>query len=143
MSEIAVGGGRAMAERQMTDTFTIYRPNGTSLDASGMETPAYAPVGSTLGKIQSRSSGLGNAGDTTVRTQNVGGVDRPVIEAGIHVPVDSPAPVLGSKGVGWEYVLTTPGPSTPAELIGSRWLVVDSPAKSAMTARRLDVVRLP
>jgi hypothetical protein len=44
--------------------------------------------------------------------------------------------------VGWEYVLTELGPLTDPSLLNSRWLVVDAPAKSYATARRLDVVRL-
>lgn len=123
----------------MLDTFTAYAPTGTTKDADGMEVPAYESRGTTQGKIQGRS----RDSDTNARTVSVGGVDRPVVEGGLHIPVDAPAPALGSRGTGWEYVLTTPGPSTPPDLVGSRWLVVDSPAKSHMTARRLDVVRLP
>lgn len=130
---------RAEAESLMLDTFTAYRPNGTTLNAAGMEVPAYLLVGTTTGKVQGRS----RDSDTNTRTQSVGGVDRPVIEGGLHIPVDSTAPMLGPKGVGWEYVLTAAGPLTPPDLVGSRWLVVDSPAKSFMTARRLDVVKLP
>lgn len=130
---------QAEAEGQMQDTFTAYAPAGKVKDADGMKWATYNAAGTTQGKIQSRS----RQGDTNVRTETVGGVARPVIEGGLHIPVDSPAPTAGPLGVGWEYVLTTPGPFTPPELAGSRWLVVDSPAKSYMTSRRLDVVRLP
>lgn len=130
--------GRQRAQALMLDTFTAYSPAGTTKDADGMEVPAYVAQGTTVGKIQGRSKG-----DTNTRTESVGGVDRPVVESGLHIPVEAPAPAYGPRGTGWEYVLTTPGPSTPPDLVGSRWLVVDSPAKSAMTARRLDVVRLP
>lgn len=123
----------------MLDTFTAYAPAGTTKDADGMEVQGYAVQGTTVGKIQGRS----RDSNTNARTESVGGVDRPVVEGGLHIPVDAPAPVSGARGTGWEYVLTTPGTSTPPELVGSRWLVVDSPAKSHMTARRLDVVRLP
>lgn len=130
--------GRRAAAAQFLDTFTAYAPSGKTTDADGMETEGYAQMGTMPGKVQSRS----RQGDTSVRTVSVGGVDRPVVEGGLHIPVDAPAPAYGPLGIGWEYVLTTPGPFTPAELVGSRWLVVDSPAKSYMTARRLDVVRL-
>lgn len=141
--QTAVAAGRRAAEAQMLDTFTVYAPHGTTTDADGMEVPDYVIVGTTPGKIQSRTGGIGNGGDTNTRTANVGGVDRPVVDGGLHVPVDSLAPEFGARGTGWEYVLTTPGPSTPPDLTGSSWLVVDSPSKSHMTARRLDVVRLP
>lgn len=127
----------------MLDTFTVYAPNGTTRDADDMKVTAYQPQGTTVGKIQSRNGGIGNSGDTNTRTANVGGVDRPVVEGGLHIPVGSPAPVFGPRGTGWEYVLTAAGPSTPPDLVGTRWLAVDAPSKSYMTARRLDVVRLP
>jgi hypothetical protein len=126
------------AESLMLDTFTAYAPTGKTKNADGMEVAGYAVRGTTPGKVQSRS----REGDTSARRVSVGGADRPVVEGGIHVPVDGLAPVGGNLGVGWELVLTTPGPMTPAELTDSRWLVIDSPAKSYMTARRLDVVRL-
>lgn len=121
----------------MLDTFTVYAPAGKTTDVDGMESPAYTTIGTTRGKVQGRSKG-----DTSARRINVAGVDRLVVDAGLHVAVDSPAPAQGNLGIGWEYVLTTAGPATPADLVESRWLVVDSPAKSFMTARRLDVVRL-
>lgn len=130
---------RREAESLFTDVFTAYRPTGYTRAADGMETPSYEQVGRTPGKIQARG---GSSRDTSARTQNVAGVDRPIVEGGLHIPVDAQAPTLGPKGVGWEYVLTSPGPFTPHDLAGSRWLVVDSPAKSFQTARRLDVVRL-
>lgn len=134
---------RQQAESLMLDTFTVYAPNGTTTDVDGMEVPAYEVQGATPGKIQSRTGGIGNGGDTNTRTETVGGVGRPVVDSGLHIPVTAPAPEFGSRGTGWEYVLTTPGPATPPDLVGSRWLVVDAPSKSHMTARRLDVVRLP
>jgi hypothetical protein len=70
-------------------------------------------------------------------------MERPVVEGGLHIPIDSPVPAVGKYGVGWEYVLTDLGPLTDPSLLNSRWLVVDAPAKSYATARRLDVVRLP
>lgn len=131
--------GRRAAESLMLDTFTAYSPNGKTTDADGMETPGYASQGTIRGKL---AAGSRQSNDTVARTVTVGGVDRLVVQGGLHLPVAAPPPVIGGLGAGWEYVLTTPGPMTPTELTGSRWLVVDSPAKSYMTARRLDVVRL-
>lgn len=138
MSSAAVAAGRRAAEREMADTFTAYVPGDLTKDADGMETQSYETAGSTLGKLQGRS----RDSDSNTRTINIGGVDRDLIEGGLHLPVDAPAPAVGDIGTGWEYVLTSPGPATPADLLNSRWLVVDAPAKSYMTARRLDVVRL-
>ncbi len=123
----------------MLDTFTAYAPDGFDTDADGMRTPKYATRGTTRGKLQSRS----RQGGDGVREVSVGNVDLEVFEGGLHLPLSSPAPVVGDLGTAWEYVLTTLGPATPPELLGSRWLVVGSASmKSYVTARRLDVVRL-
>lgn len=136
----ATTAGRRAAESLMLDTFTAYAPTTSpTLDADGMETPGYAVVSTTLGKI---TGGSRQSSDTASREIRVGGVSREVVEGGLHLPVDADSPTAGDLGAGWEYELTTLGPTTPAELLGSRWLVVDAPAKSYMTARRLDVVRL-
>jgi hypothetical protein len=123
----------------MPDTFAAYSPNGVTADADGMETPAFASQGSTIGKTQSASS---QSRDTNTRTVKVGGVDRTVVEGGLHIPIGSPRPAGGLRGVGWEYVCTAVGPES-ASRVGQRWLVVNSPTKTHMTARRLDVVEVP
>lgn len=124
----------------MSDTFTAYSPTGDpATDPDGMETLEYYAQGTTLGKI---TGGSRQSSDTAVREIRVGGVSRQVVEGGLHIPVDAPSPTGGDLGEGWEYELTAVGPSTPADLLNSRWLVVDAPSKSYMTARRLDVVRL-
>lgn len=122
----------------MGDEFAAYSPGDSTTDADGMQTPGYNPEGFTRGKIQGRS----RESDSNARTVSIGGVERDLIEGGLHIPVDAPAPSAGDLGAGWEYVLTSLGPSTPADLLNSRWLVIDAPIKSYMTARRLDVVRL-
>jgi len=123
----------------MSDTFTAYSPNGTTTDANGFEVPAYANEGETVGKIAGPSM---QSRDTATRTERIGGMDRPVVEGGLHIPVSADMPAVGEYGVGWEYVLTDLGPMTDPSLQDSRWLVVDAPAKSYATARRLDVCRL-
>lgn len=130
---------RARAESMYLDTFTAYSPSGTTTDADGFKHPTYASEGTTPGKVAGPSM---QARDTNAREVVVGGVSRPVVEGGLHIPVSAAVPAVGEYGFGWEYVLTTLGPLTDPSLLNSRWLVVDAPAKSYATARRLDVVRL-
>lgn len=130
---------RVEAESLMQDTFVAYAPAGSPPDADGMEIPAYAVQGVTRGKIQGGSS---STADVAVTEVTVGGVKRALVRGGLHIPVSSAAPIHGDLGKAWEYELTALGPSTPADLLGSRWLVVNSEPKSIVTARRLDVVRL-
>ena len=123
--------GRVAAEQEMADTFTAYSPNGTTTDANGYEVPAFASQGSTPGKVQART----RQGDTNVRMIRVGDVDRPVLEGGLHIPISATVP-----SVGWEYVCTAIGSLSDAALLNRRYRVVDVPAKTYATARRLDVV---
>lgn len=122
----------------MTDRFTAYSPDGFTV-VGGLEVPAYADEGSTVGKVQAPSA---QAGDTPTRTVTVGGVSRPVLAGGLHIPVGSDLPVAGDQGVGWEYECTSVGAVSDASLVGRRFLVVGVPAKSFATARRLDVVEV-
>lgn len=131
-------GLREVAESTYEDTFTAYVPGEPAKDPDGMETPTYIAAGTTVGKIQ----GPSRDSDVNARTISIGGIERDLLVGGLHIPAGAPAPTAGDIGTGWEYELTTAGRMTPADLQGSRWLVVDSPAKSYMTARRLDVVRL-
>jgi len=126
-----LGAMQARAESLFVDTFAAYSPNGTTTDANGYQVPAFASQGSTPGKIQSRAL----QGDTSVRTVRVGDVERPVLEGGLHIPISAPVPAIG-----WEYVCTAAG-SDPA-LLNRRYRVVDVPAKTFATARRLDVVMI-
>lgn len=132
-----LGAMRARAVSLMHDSFTAYSPNGLAPGPAGLEQPSYVTQGTTVGKIAAVSRD-----DTGTSQETVGGVGRRVPTATLHIPFSSFAPVGGERFIGWEFVLTTPGPNTAPELAGSRWLVVDSPAKSYATARRLDVVRL-
>lgn len=123
---------RAQAESLMQDTFTAYSYEWRKVD--GIEEKVWAPQGATPGKIAGRS----REGDTNTRTVTIGGVERPVVEGGLHIPIGAPVP-----DIGWEYELTTLGPNSDPALLGRRWRVVDVPAKSYATARRLDVVEIP
>lgn len=129
---------RAEAEATFRDTFTAYAPT-TDTVVNGFEVDGYTSQGTTPGKIAGPSA---QASDTNARTVTVGNAELLVVQGGLHIPVSAPVPTAGEYGTGWEYVLTTLGPFTDPSLLNSRWLVVDAPAKSYATARRLDVVRL-
>ena len=122
------------AEGTMLDQFDVYAP-GTGTDADGFETnAATVPKDSTVGKVAGRSRDA----DTNTRTVTIGGVERPVIDGGLHIPLGAQVPE-----VGWEYVLVELGPNSDPALLNRRYRVVDVPAKSYATARRLDVVEVP
>lgn len=123
----------------MTLTLTAYSPNGFTTDADGLEVPAYASEGTTRGKVQGPSA---STADAAVRTVTVGGVSRPVLVAGLHIPVSADLPAVGDRGIGWEYVVTAIGGFDSPSLLGRRFLVVGAPDKSFATARRLDVVEV-
>lgn len=129
---------RAEAEALMTATFTAYSPDGfTAVD--NIQELAFANQGDTPGKVQGSSS---STADTATEVVTIGGVRRPVLKAGLHIPVSSPLPVAGDQGIGWEYECTAVGDPADASLVGRRYLVHNVPAKSFATARRLDVVEV-
>lgn len=136
---------QAHAESMMTLTFTAYSPNGTTTDADGYEVQQYVDEGQTPGKVQGGSQ----AGkDTQTRYVNVGGTERPVLEGGLHIPLDrflfdGLLIVAGEqRGIGWEFEVYSIGPADDPALLGRRYLVVEVPAKSFATARRLSVVEV-
>lgn len=136
---------RAEAEAEMTLILTAYSPNGTTPDADGYEVQQYADEGSTPGKVQAGSQA---GSDTATRYVGVGGTERPVMAGGLHIPVgmfllDGLLIVAGEqRGIGWEFEVSSIGPNDDPALLGRRYLVVGVPAKSHMTARRLDVVEV-
>jgi hypothetical protein len=65
-----------------------------------------------------------------------------VLRAGLHIPISSDLPTAGDRGVGWEYEVTAIDSFDDPTLLGRRFLVVNAPAKSFATARRLDVVEV-
>lgn len=125
--------GRRAAERLMADVFAAYSPNGFSTDADGMKVPAFTSEGSTFGRLH---AGV-RLQSVSATTTTVGGVERPVYDGGIRIPISATVP-----GVGWEYVLTSAGPATDPALVGRRWHVVGTQADSYATARRLNVVEV-
>lgn len=121
------------ARSLMGDTFDAYSPAGTTPDVDGYDVPAFTSEGTTSGKIQARS----RQGDTATRTVRVGDIERPVLEGGLHIPIGATVP-----GIGWEYVCTAVGQRSDPALLNRRYRVVDVPAKTYATARRLDVVQI-
>lgn len=122
---------RDYSEATFTDTFTAYAYTWTEVD--GLQEQTWVEQYATPGKVAGRS----RQGDTNTRTEEVGGVQRPVIEGGLHIPLDAPLPAIG-----WELVCDAVGPSSDPSLVGRRWRVIDVPAKSFATARRLDIVEV-
>lgn len=127
----------------MTLTFTAYSPAGTTKDADGYDVQQYADEGETPGKVQGQSGK-----DTQTRYVRVGGTERPLIAGGVHIPLDrfifdKTLLIVADeqRGVGWELEVSSVGPHDPA-LLGRRYLVVEVPAKSYATARRLSVVEV-
>lgn len=125
----------------MTDLFYPYSPDpdAVTTDAEGFSAPGYADETATYGRLAGPSA---QSADTNARTVTIGGMEREVVSGGLHIPISADVPAFGEYGVGWEYELVELGPTTDPSLLNSRWLVVDAPAKSQATARRLDVVRL-
>jgi hypothetical protein len=114
-------------------------PDGTTT-VDGLEVQAYAQHDDTVGKVQ---GGSASTQDTATEFIQIGGVKRPIMRGGLHIPVGAPVPVAGDRGVGWEYhciAVATPGDQS---LVGRWYLVVNVPAKTYATARRLDVVEVP
>lgn len=136
---------RAEAERTMTLTLVAYSPSGvSSTDDDGYEVPGYVDEGVTPGKVQS-----GSGKDSETRYVNVGGVERPVIDGGLHIPLDRFVfdglliEASEQRGQAWELEVFSIGPADDPALLGRRYMVVSAPAKSFATARRLDVVEIP
>lgn len=117
----------------MSDTFTAYSPGSKTPNPDGYEVDGWSTEYATPGKI----AGISRQGDTNTRLVTIGTVDHPVLEGGLHIPIDAALPAIG-----WEFECTAVGPSSDPSLLGSRYRVVDVPLKSYATARRLDVVRI-
>jgi len=105
-----------------------------------IEVQVYADEEPTFGKVQGGSQ---STSDTATRYVKVGGVERPVLAAGLHIPISAVVPKAGDRGVGWEYECTAVTDPADQALVGRRYLVVNVPAKTYATARRLDVVEEP
>lgn len=132
--------GQAMAESLMTLTLTAYEPSGFTTDADGYKVPSYTDRGTVSGKVQGGSQ----AGkDTQTRYVRIGDTERPVLEGGLHIPISATVPAAGEqRGLGWEYLVVGVNGLADVALLGRRYLVVEVPAKSLATARRLSVIEL-
>lgn len=127
-----IDSGRALAESLMTDFGVMRRPTGHNAQTSdGEEVPIFEDVFSSRCKIQ----GVGK--DETYRTVTVGGVERELLTAGLHLPLNAP-----SVEHGWVFEVTKVGALSDIRLIGRRYYVHNDPVKSRATARRLDVVEV-
>lgn len=129
-----LGQFQADAESEMTLTLTAYSPNGVTV-VDDLEVPAFATEGVTRGKVQGSSQAQSQP---YTRTEVIGGVERPIIEGGLHIPLSASVPSRT-----WEYQVTAIGSNDDTALLGRRYWVASVPAKSRMTARRLDVVEVP
>lgn len=137
---------RAHAESLMTLTLEAQQP-GQVTDDAGRLVPGYVPVGApVIGKIQGSSAA---ARDTYTRTVKIGGVDRPVLQAGLHIPIgefitDGVLQIVASdnQAVAWRFKVTAGSCADDASMVGRIYQVVSVPAKSYATARRLDVVEV-
>ncbi|WP_436702403.1 DUF6093 family protein [Nocardioides sp. BYT-33-1] len=142
-SDAAIMAGRQAAEAQMTLTLAAYSPAGLVPDADGYKVPTFNPEGQTFGKIQ---GGTRSSKDTATRYVKIGDVERPVIEAGLHISIGAKVPAAGEQrgqvGGAWEYVVLAVGAGDDPALLGRRFMVIAVPAKSKATARRLDVIEL-
>lgn len=113
----------------MLETFTAYAATWTTV--GGLQVQTWVQQYVTDGKVAGRSR---QGGDTNTRIVTIGGIERFVLEGGLHIPLNA-----GLPAVGWEFVCTAAGPYSDPSLLGRRFRVVDVPAKSYATARRLDV----
>lgn len=130
---------REQAESLMTLTLRAYAP-GVVTDTEGIAVPGYTAQGDVQGKVQGPSSA---SRDTQTDYASIGGVQRPVVKAGLHLPVDATKPVAGSQGVGWEYEVIQVSGLANINLLGKRYLVVGGEGpKSFPTALRLDVAEV-
>lgn len=136
---------QAAAESLMKITFRVYVPGEPVVGLDGYETTPYTSAGLVKGKLQATSA---QGGDTNQRYLRIGGVARPVLEGALHIPISARVPVASQeRGVGWEYEISALDPDgscrvDPALVPGRRFLVVEVPAKSFATARRLSVVEV-
>jgi Family of unknown function (DUF6093) len=120
-------------------TLHWYSPNGTTTTVNRMEVPGFDDRGTTPGKVRA----LPREGDTVTRMVMVGGTERPVLNGTIHVPLSA---FVGPTGltltVGWECVVDSCSPNDDPALVGRRYRIVEVPAKSYATARRMDAVEV-
>lgn len=129
---------QAQTEEHHTLTLEWYSPGGLVTVGEYKERQAV-PEGQCPGKVQARSR---MGGDTMTQYVKVDAVELPVLKGALHIPVRAMLTSTGALRVAidWECVVVDLGPYDDTALLGCRYRVVDVPAKSHATARRLDVV---
>jgi len=115
----------------MLDTFTAYAYETIKVD--GIDEQTWVAQYDTSGTASGQS-----ARDTYTRYIQVGGVEVPEVQGGLHIPLSADLPAIG-----WRFECIAVGPNSDPNLLGRKWQVTNVPAKSYATARRLDVVEVP
>ena len=117
----------------MLDTFTASSFETVKVD--GIDEQTWVAQYETPGKVAGPSA---QRGDTATRYIQVGGVEVPEVQGGLHIPLSADLPAIG-----WRFECIAVGPNSDPNLLGRKWQVTNVPAKSYATARRLDVVEVP
>lgn len=128
-----VASGRVAAQARMRDTLAFGAVERGPQNADGEEGDVFVAAFTAPGKVSGRGRG-----DLTVRTVTVGGVERPVIDGGVHMPAERTEAVPFGTVVRVQEL----GPESPAHLLGRLYRVVGESVKSDQTARRFDVVEV-
>ncbi len=126
---------RADVESAMTVTLTAYAYEWVTDD--DLEIQSWIDQGSSKGKV----GGVGK-GDTAAQVVTIGGVEREIERGGLHLPLSkftNSTDGLLIKPLRWKFAVTAVGALDDLGLLGRHYLVVNVPAKSHATARRLDV----
>lgn len=128
----------------MQDTAQARRPTDSTgedstSDDNWLETPTFDALFETRCKV---TGGSRASADVAVRMVNVGGVERPVIEGGLRVPIPEAGSLAADLREGDQFVITAIGPATDPSVLGAVFQVDGFGGKSWATARRLDVVQV-
>lgn len=129
---------RREAESTLIDTFTAYEPAGYGpLDPLTGEKPRLFIVreSGVMGKVKGQGGLAGS--DQEAQTVTIAGVRYTVMKGGLHLSLAALVPAKG-----WEYECTAVGDLSDPSLLGRRYRVVEAPAMTWATARRLDVIEV-
>lgn len=122
--------GRGYAESLMTDTVTVDRPTGRTVqdEVTGLKVPVFTTEFASLCKVQQH---LKSSGASLVVE---GGVLRADVDRLVHFPISAPVVLPGDR-----LTITAIGPTTDPQLLGVVLWVTDTAVKSYATARRVPV----
>lgn len=136
---------RAYAESLMTLT-VLAEGMGLGPDGEGIISKVPVSKGTSCAKV---AGGSQAARDGRTRYVTVGGVTRPVLDGGLHLPLDSylvggVLQIVCSEdpAEAWRFTVTAAGCGVDPSMIGRKYQAISVPAKSFATARRLDVVEV-